>query len=125
MSNDNDPCLGTVGAGVRPQAQEIFGEIHTSLGQLVNDVVAGALLRSQRGVFKAKCGQVAADFADKMHADIAAMAEAVRASTSNIAGSLGGAPIAITVEAQPFIVAPGREVQWRGRSTSTRRRWRR
>ena len=88
------------------QAQDIFGDIHTSLGQLVNDVTQVQYRGPNAATFKAKCGQMAADFANKMHTDIASMAEAVRASTSNIAGSLGGTPITITVEAKPFIVAP-------------------
>ncbi len=88
------------------QAQEIFGAMHTSLNSLVDDVVHVHYIGPNADMFKAKCGQIAADFANKMHADIAAMAEAVRASTSAIAGSLGGAPISISVEARPFIVAP-------------------
>ena len=80
--------------------------MHTSLNSFVDDVVHVHYFGPNADDFKAKCGQIAADFANKMHADIAAMAEAVRASTSNIAGSLGGAPISIAVEARPFIVAP-------------------
>jgi hypothetical protein len=88
------------------QAQDIFGEIHTSLGQLVNDVTNVEYRGPNAASFKAKCGQMAADFANRMHTDMAAMAEAVRASTSNIAGSLGGSAITISVEAKPFIVGP-------------------
>ncbi len=92
--------------GYGTQAQDIFGEIHTSLGQLVNDVTQVEYRGPNAAAFKAKCGQLAADFANKMHTDMSSMAEAVRASTSNIAGSLGGAPISISVEAKPFIVGP-------------------
>ena len=82
-SDDNNPGRGTIGAGVRQRRrQEIFGAMHTSLNSLVDDVVHVHYIGPNADMFKAKCGQIAADFANKMHADIAAMAEAVRASTS-------------------------------------------
>jgi hypothetical protein len=96
------PSVRSYGA----QAQDIFGEIHTSLGQLVNDVTHVHYIGPNAAMFKAKCGQIAADFANKMHTNMSSMAEAVRASTSNIANSLGGSAITISVEARPFIVAP-------------------
>ena len=106
------------------QATEIFGAMHSSLKSLVNDVVHVHYFGPNADMFKAKCGQIAADFANQMHRDMAAMAEAVRVSTSNIANSLGGAPISISVEARPFIVAPAVKSEPRS-PTSRRPGWRR
>jgi hypothetical protein len=50
--------------------------------------------------FKTDCGKVAADFANKLNADMGAMADAVRTSTSNIAASLGGTPITIQLDSK-------------------------
>ena len=53
--------------------------------------------------------RLAAEFAGRLHGDMAAMADAVRRSTSNIATALGGHPIHIGVDARP-IVPPTPEV---------------
>lgn len=84
-------------AGYGRRAQDIFGEIHAELVRLVNGVVEVHYFGPNAVDFKTRAGQLAADFANKLHADISAMAEAVRASTSAIASSLGGQPITITV----------------------------
>ena len=52
--------------------------------------------------FKTESGRLAAEFANRLHADMGAMADAVRTSTSNIAASLGGAPIAIRLDPRPI-----------------------
>ena len=84
------------------QAQSHFDQMHTSLGILVNDVVAVRYFGPNAVAFKTECGRIAAEFANHLHADISAMADAVRRSTSNIAASLGGAPIHLQVEARPI-----------------------
>ncbi len=84
--------------GYGRQAGAIFAQIHTELTKLVDDVVGVHYFGPNAVDFKTKAGQLAADFAAKLHQDIAAMADAVRTSTSNIAASLGGTPISITVD---------------------------
>lgn len=83
-------------------ASQIFGGIHTELVALVNDVVGVHYFGPNAVSFKTECGRLAAEFATKLHTDIAAMADAVRVATSNIAASLGGQPITITVDARPI-----------------------
>jgi len=61
------------------KAQTSFGEIRARLQQLSDDVVSMNLVK-----------------------DMGAMAEAVRVSTTNIAGSLGGSPISIQVNGSPI-----------------------
>lgn len=82
------------------QAQGIFESMHSSLTALVNDVVAVRYFGPNSVSFKTECGRVATDFAAKLHADMAGMAHAVRTSTTNIAGALGGAPISVTLESR-------------------------
>ena len=81
-------------------ASSIFGAIHGELVALVNDVVSVHYFGPNAVSFKTECGRLAAEFANKLHTDIAAMADAVRVATSNIASSLGGQPITITVDAK-------------------------
>jgi len=82
------------------QAQGIFDTMHGELVTLVNDVVAVRFFGPNAVAFKTDCGKVAADFANKLNADMGAMADAVRTSTSNIAASLGGAPITIQLDSK-------------------------
>ena len=86
------------------QAQSIFDTMHGELVTLVNDVVAVRFFGPNAVAFKTDCGRVAADFANKLNADMGAMADAVRTSTSNIAASLGGA--AITIHLDPKAITP-------------------
>ena len=86
------------------QAQSIFDTMHGELVTLVNDVVAVRFFGPNAVAFKTDCGRVAADFANKLNADMGAMADAVRTSTSNIAASLGGA--AITIHLDPRAITP-------------------
>jgi hypothetical protein len=83
------------------EAQSIFGRMHDDLVSLVNDVVAVRYFGPNAVAFKTECGRVAAEFANRLHADMGAMADAVRRSTSNIAASLGGEPIAIRLDPRP------------------------
>jgi len=82
------------------QAQGIFDTMHGELVALVNDVVAVRFFGPNAVSFKTDCGRVAADFANKLNADMGAMADAVRTSTSNIAASLGGSPITIQLDSK-------------------------
>ena len=84
-------------------AQRIFEEIHQSLVGLVNEVVSVRYFGPNAVAFKAECGQLASEFANRLSADMSAMADAVRASTTNIAASLGGAPIAIALNPQSIV----------------------
>jgi hypothetical protein len=87
------------------EAQQIFDAMHGSLVGLVDESVTVRYFGPNAVAFKTECGRLAADFANRLHIDIAAMADAVRVSTSNIAAALGGSPIAIGVDGRA-IVAP-------------------
>lgn len=84
------------------EAQTIFDEMHTSLTALVDTVVGVRYEGPNAAAFKAECGRMASEFASRLHADISAIAEAIRASTSNIATALGGSPISIRIDARPI-----------------------
>jgi hypothetical protein len=78
-------------------AQAKFDAIRTELVGLVNAVTEVRYFGPNAVDFKTKSGQIAADFANKVNQDLGAIADAVRVSTSNIAASLGGAPVTISV----------------------------
>lgn len=79
-------------------AQADFDKIRTELVQLVNDVTQVDYHGTNAHRFKTECGQMAAEFSAKLLKDAGAIADAVRTATSNIATSLGGAPIQIKVD---------------------------
>jgi hypothetical protein len=83
--------------GYGRDAEGVFGEMYTSLTKLVNEVVDVHYFGPNAVKFKTDCGQIAASFAASLNKDISAMADAVRQSTSNIAASLGGAAIDISI----------------------------
>jgi len=83
-------------------AKATFASMHAALVSLVNDVVAVRYFGPNAVSFKTQCGQTAAEFANKLSSDMGAMASAVRTSTTNIASSLGGAPINIQVDPNPI-----------------------
>ena len=78
-------------------AQAKFDAIRTELVGLVNAVTEVRYFGPNAVDFKTKSGQIAADFANRLNQDLGAIADAVRVSTSNIAASLGGAPVSIAV----------------------------
>ena len=86
-------------------AQGEFDAITSELGRLADDVVSVRYFGPNAVQFKTECGRLAEDFGRALHRSMGAMADAVRASTSNIAASLGGAPIDITLADKP-IAAP-------------------
>ena len=83
-------------------AQAVFDSITTSLDQLARDVVAVRYFGPNSVTFKTECGHLAADFGNRLHIDLSAMADAIRRSTSNIAVSLGGQPIGLSVSCRPI-----------------------
>ena len=83
-------------------AQANFDGMHASLVELVNQVVAVRYFGPNAFRFKSEVGRLAADFANRLHLDMQAMAEAVRTSTTNIAAALGGSPIAIRLDPRPI-----------------------
>jgi hypothetical protein len=84
------------------EAQSIFDEMHASLRGLVDDVVAVRYFGPNAVAFATESGRLAADFANRLHLDMSAMGDAVRASTSNIAAALGGQPIALRIDGRPI-----------------------
>lgn len=91
------------------EAQAAFDGMHRSLVDLVGEVVAVRYFGPNAVAFKSDCGRLAAEFAGRLHGDLAAMADAVRRSTTNIATALGGEPIHLAVDPRP-IVPPAPEV---------------
>ena len=89
-------------------AETMFGEIRAELVSLVNATTQVRFFGPNAVQFKTNAGQVAADFANRLSLDIASISGAVRASTSAIAGSLGGQPVVIEVNVSP-ISPPGVE----------------
>jgi hypothetical protein len=89
-------------------AETTFGEVRTELVNLVNAATQVRYFGPNAVSFKTHAGQLAAEFANKLNQDIAAISGAVRASTTAIAGSLGGEPITIDVNVSP-ITPPGVE----------------
>ncbi|MCB0965465.1 MAG: hypothetical protein KDB37_01405 [Ilumatobacter sp.] len=86
-------------------AQGEFDAITAELGRLADDVVAVRYFGPNAVQFKTECGRLAEEFGRSLHRSMGAMADAVRVSTSNIAASLGGAPLDITLADKP-IAAP-------------------
>ena len=84
-------------------AQAAFDAMHQALVGLVDQLVAVRYFGPNSVVFKTQCGQMAADFANRLHLDMSAMADAVRTSTSNIAAALGGQPIHLHIDARPIV----------------------
>ena len=87
-------------------AEEIFNSIRTDLTSLVQDVVDVNYSGENAVQFKTDCGALAADFATALNSDLRAIAEAVRASTSNITGALGGPPVNIEFNGGTISVPP-------------------
>lgn len=86
-------------------AQAIFDGVTESLHRLTRDVVDVRYFGPNAVAFGTECGRMAVEFGSKLHHDLAAMADAVRRSTSSIAASLGGQPITITLTSRP-VTAP-------------------
>lgn len=78
-------------------AQSQFDAVHGELQGLVNDAVGVRYFGPNAAQFKTRCGQMAADFGQRLGQDLGHIADAVRSSTTAVATSLGGAPISIAV----------------------------
>jgi len=83
-------------------AQAIFDGMHGSLVDLVHQVGGVRYFGPNAFTFKSEVGRLAAEFANRLHLDMQAMAEAVRVSTTNIAAALGGSPISIHLDPRPI-----------------------
>jgi hypothetical protein len=83
-------------------AQREFDTMTNELCRLTDDVVAVRYFGPNAVSFKTECGRLAEEFGRTLHRSMAAMAEAVRVSTSNIAASLGGAAISIELADKPI-----------------------
>lgn len=81
--------------GVKAQAR--FDGVRQELVALVSDVATVHYFGPNAAEFKRGCAQLTQDFSAQLLKDIQAIAESVRATTSSIAGSLGGSPISIQV----------------------------
>jgi hypothetical protein len=79
------------------KAQGRFDGIRQDLVALVNEVATVHYFGPNAAQFKKGSAELAADFSSRLLKDIAAIANAVRSSTSSIANSLGGQPISIQV----------------------------
>jgi hypothetical protein len=79
-----------------------FDAMHHSLVVLVDQVVEVRYFGPNALTFKTEVGRLAAEFANQLHADLQAMTEAIRTSTTNIATALGGQPIAIRLDPHPI-----------------------
>jgi hypothetical protein len=88
------------------QATEQLGHCRTQLESLVRAAVEVRYYGPNAVTFKSECGRLAAEYSTHLLHDITAIADAVRASTSNIASSLGGTPVAIGVDGSPITVPP-------------------
>lgn len=83
-------------------ANEIFATVRSTLDALVESAVAVNYKGPNAVEFKTKCGQLAVEFANALNHDVQRIAEAVSASTTAIADSLGGQHIQLDVNVTPI-----------------------
>lgn len=83
-------------------AQEKFNLIREELVALVAATVEVRYFGPNAVDFKTRAGELAANFANDLNRDLGAIADAIRTSTSNIAASLGGQPVNISVNGAPI-----------------------
>jgi hypothetical protein len=87
-------------------ATERFGLCRTELEALINAAVGVRYYGPNAVHFKTTCGQMAVDFSTQLLADITRIAEAVSASTTAIASSLGGAAVVVSVDGTAVSAPP-------------------
>ncbi|HEU5001251.1 MAG TPA: hypothetical protein VFW71_00535 [Actinomycetota bacterium] len=87
-------------------AQGQFDAVRSELVGLVDDAVGVRYFGPNAVDFKSHCGQMAADFSLRLGQDLGHIADAVRAATSAVSASLGGAPISIAVNGAALPVPP-------------------
>jgi len=90
--------------GYAREATNQFGRARDAMQALANDVVGVRYFGPNAMSFKTQCGTLADEYAKKLMADLGQIADAVRASTSNIAASLGGEHINISFNGTPISV---------------------
>ena len=88
--------------GYSRTASQQFEQMRSELVQLTDSVVNVHYYGPNAQQFKTECGELALNFSNALIADLGAIAEAVRASTSNISASLGGAPVVIAFDGSPI-----------------------
>lgn len=88
------------------QATEQLGACRTELEALVRAAVEVRYFGPNAVMFKTECGRLAAEYSTRLLHDVVQIADAVRGSTSNIASSLGGAPVSIAVDGAPVAGPP-------------------
>jgi len=84
------------------QANQQFADARQALSDLVRETAEVHYFGPNADRFKHDCSTLAAELANKLLRQFQTIAEAVAGSTSNIAASLGGSPIRITVDASPL-----------------------
>lgn len=85
-------------------AQEKFNSIRTELEKLVTACAEVHYYGPNAVQFKTTCGQMAADLAKQLVEKMGQIATAVQTATSNIAASLGGVKITISVNGSAVAV---------------------
>jgi len=88
------------------QAQSNFEAMRLELDRLVKSVAEVRYLGENAFAFKTGISEMSVEFANKFSQDMAAIADHIRAVTSNIAGSLGGHPIVIELRGGTIIAPP-------------------
>src|SRR5262245_48269767 len=83
-------------------AQGYFDSIFSSLTTLCDNVVNVHYFGTNAYQFKYDAGELAEAFARSMATDLGNLADGIRKTTSNIAGSLGGQAISISVSGKPI-----------------------
>ena len=86
-------------------ASQQFDQIRSELEALTRDVVAVRYFGPNAYDFKTQCGQLAVEFANALIMDLRGIADAVRASTTNISAALGGRTVNIEFDGSP-VAAP-------------------
>lgn len=87
-------------------AQQRFASIRADLEALTREVVTVRYIGPNAVAFKTQCGELAATFSHALLVELGQIAEAVRASTSNISAALGGQSLQLSVDGSPIVV-PG------------------
>jgi hypothetical protein len=87
-------------------ATDRFGHSRTELEALIREAVEVRYFGPNAVEFKTRCGQMAAEYSTKLLQDFTSIAEAVRASTTAIASSLGDVPIVLSVDGSPVAAPP-------------------
>lgn len=94
------------------RAREIFAAIIAALQDNVDALTAIRYQGPNAVSFKRQIGALSAQFGNELHRDIVAMVTAVHTATSNIAQSLGGAPLTIEIAGTTITIGEVAEVEF-------------